>query len=92
MTLYAVIKTLYNGNNNLYDDFGRSVNCLSELVGVFGYDEAYAVQERLYNKSKYEIVPWEDGDELDPEETYIDVVVQEVEIDVNVATARQKGG
>ena len=78
MEVYVVVKTLYG--KGLTDDFGNEVNCLSEIVGVYASVEtAHQVQDDLYNTSPYNIVPMRQ-EEFDPNETYIDVVVEEAEV------------
>lgn len=76
MTIYVVSKTLYG--KDVVDDLGYR-GCSTEIIGAFlSEDYARDLQEDTMNASDLNIYPYEG--EADPDETYIDVVLEEVEV------------
>lgn len=80
MTLWLVIKDMYGPN--LVNDFGHKVTHTSEVVTAFAdYDEAEHYRDDMLNESEYEIYPTDEED-IDPEETYIDGIVESLEVEL----------
>ena len=80
MTLWLVIKEMYGPN--LVNDFGHKVTHTSEAVTAFeDYDEAEHYRDDMLNESEYEIYPTEE-EYIDPEETYIDGIVESLEVEL----------
>lgn len=80
MTLWLVIKDMYGPN--LVNDFGHKVTHTSEVVAAFE-DELAAEHYRddMVNGSEYEIYS-NDEEDIDPEETYIDGIVESLEVEL----------
>lgn len=79
MKIYVVSRTLYGPD--VEDDIGY-VGARMEVVGAFATEDAARdLQEEILNTSEYNGYPWDDPASVDPEETYIDVVLEEVELD-----------
>lgn len=80
MTVWVVMKTLYDRSHTwLEDDFGNSVDCLSEIVGVFDNEEdATEKQEDILNRPDTVILP--SSMNLENDVTYVDVIVEEWDV------------
>ena len=75
MEAWIVIKELYG--RGMTNDFGQPVSHTSEIVGIFSDElDAERFRDDMVNESEYEILPTESDAELDPEEIYIDGIVE----------------
>ena len=79
MKIYVVSRTLYGPD--IEDDIGY-VGARTEVMGAFTTEDAARdLQEEILNTSDYNGYPWDDPASVDPEETYIDAILEEVELD-----------